>query len=383
MSPRWTRRTDEIDEPDLYPADVEHVTPELRSQRNRAIFGAGLITIGCGLLIERAFNTHLDYFGLAVGLGLLAGWAQVRRYAMFVAGALFAGSGAGSLLTSALHVPFESTLSCMLIAAAFFAIWVRYPFKSRWALVPAGIFSFLAVGSFGVSLIGLVPSSILGVLLPGLLVIGGGVLLLRNALPRRLVRGALVTIAVVFVASAASGVGKWDGGPHPLDRRGRMFGPAAFASIPPLPGSTDPLEIRTTSGNVTFGIAEELSISGMRAGGSHDVHVMVPEDFDREVHVSTISGDVDGALSGSRLVVTSVSGKVDVQSLGTGDVLVRTMSGRVEVAREGIEDGDLNLSTLSGDVEVNDHDYDGGFQHEGAGPSVEISTLSGDIDLHD
>ncbi|HEX7166149.1 MAG TPA: hypothetical protein VF230_04115 [Acidimicrobiales bacterium] len=200
-----------IDESDLYPPDVEHLTPEMRQQRLRTIAGVALVGIGCGLILERTLDADLDYFWLCIGIGLVVGWARVPRFAMFAVGAIMTGFAAGDFVASLIHVPFETPINLLLDAVGFVAVYVRYPRQARWALVPAAIFAALTVASIGVELIGFIPGSVTGLLLPLLLIAGGGLLLARHSLPRPLVCGGLAIIAVVFIASAASSLDGWDG----------------------------------------------------------------------------------------------------------------------------------------------------------------------------
>src|SRR5688572_23420950 len=143
-----------MNEPDLYPPDIDVVTPEIRRSRNRAMVGTFFVTIGSGLMLERMFNENLDYFLLAVGFALIAGWLQAPRFVMFAVGAITSGFAVGALFESAVSLPFETTISTLCAAAGFFAVYVRYPQAGKWAVIPAAITACVAVLATGVELIG-------------------------------------------------------------------------------------------------------------------------------------------------------------------------------------------------------------------------------------
>lgn len=202
------------DEPELYPPDVEHVTPEAREQRIQAIVGTTLVVLGLGFILERLVrldgNDNLDFYVLAVGLGLLAGWARVPRYPMYVFGALLTGYGSRSFFESLVDVRFETAIGSLLAAAGFFAIYVRYPRRSWWAIVGAGLFVVGAVLDFGIGIIGWVSASV--DLMPLALVSGGTLLLLRDRLPSWFVKTGLVFAGVVFLLAATTNIGDGDSG---------------------------------------------------------------------------------------------------------------------------------------------------------------------------
>src|SRR5688500_13967804 len=206
----------DVDEQDLYPPDADdtELTAEAKNHRMRAAVGATLLTWGMSLIIQRALGVDLDTFVLGLGIGALAGWSQLRRYNWFVVGSIAAGLGAAEVTGAIVGGAFGSAVGSLLVAAGFAAIYVRYPRRSMWALVPAAIMALIAAGAFGVGLIGLLPAVLGKFLLPLLLVSGGGLLLFRHSLPPKTVKVGLAALAVTFVLVGANAVPEIDQNPQ-------------------------------------------------------------------------------------------------------------------------------------------------------------------------
>jgi hypothetical protein len=170
-------------EHDLYPPDEEH-TPALRHARNRAAVGTALVVWGTALLVQQVLAVSFPAVALAAGAGALAGWARLRRYGWFVAGAVLTAAGSGEVVRAFLHHSAGRSLSALLLAGAFLAVYVRYPTRSSWALVPAALFGLIAAAAAGVAVLGLVPAVAGAGAFPLLLVIAGTVLLVRQAARR-------------------------------------------------------------------------------------------------------------------------------------------------------------------------------------------------------
>ncbi|HUP84032.1 MAG TPA: hypothetical protein VM143_00060 [Acidimicrobiales bacterium] len=401
----------DLHESDLYPPDAEdhEVTDEAKEHRKRAAVGGALLVWGMSLLVQRALRVNLDTFLLGIGVGALAGWSQVRRYSWFVVGAICAGIGAADVSETFLGGAFSATVSSLLIALGFAAIYVRYPRRSMWALVPAGIMSLIGAGAFGVGLIGLLPGMLGRFLLPLLLVGGGALLLFRHSLPPKTVKIGLAAVVATFVLVGANTV-------PDVDHRSLAFDGPPVLSSPPEPPST-PFVIRPGqtlvldgggSGDVELRRSPDalghLSVEdGRRPAapvglGRDGVHVTVAERRGDDyivslppgvgVEIERGSGSVKGELAGITGEITTDSGDVDLELHDGG--------------REGIDDdGPLDVETDSGDVRIasdvsldldlrsdhgvvlNEVDQDGVFRSPSGtrGIEVEVDSDTGTVDV--
>jgi hypothetical protein len=355
----------DLDEHDLYPPDAEdaELTADAKSHRMRAAVGATLLTWGMSLIIQRALRVDVDTFVLGLGIGALAGWSQVRRYHWFVVGSVAAGLGMAEVMGAVLGGAFGSAVASLLVAAGFAAIYVRYPRRSMWALVPAAIMALIAAGSFGVGLIGLLPAVLGKFLLPLLLVSGGGLLLFRHSLPPKTVKIGLASLAGMFVLIGANSVPDIDHDPQ------LEFGPNPLAGGPPA--LSQPLDLQAGdtlvmrndgSGNIEFrtgparievegdeppGIVNVEPESGGRVvvgtsrmfGSDEGVDYIVTLPEGVEVDIERGSGDISGTLR-------NVSGHI---TTGSGDVELQVVEG----GSEGVaDDGPLDIDTRSGDVMI-------------------------------
>lgn len=331
-------------DPDLYPPDSTDRSPEARSARNRAFLGVFLVTWGSGLLAERALHTHLDTFGLAVGLGLLAAWNQWRRYGWFVAGAIVTGSGVGSFLSSLIgHGALGSAIAAFGTAAGFFAVFVRYPTRSTWSLIPAGIFGVIGVGALGLGLAGLIGHHVAGFLLPGLVISAGVLLVFKGSMPRKTRRILLLCLAGLFLLVASSS-GFGNGFP------GAGFGSFQQTVNVPLP--------QLAEGHQTLVLRD----------GTGDVHVTTG---DTQTPMATIVLETWGprnrrpnfqaVTEGSRVVLESVRGRDDFWGMHSVDYTI------VVPPKTS-----LDIRTTTGDVSVD----------ATANPTIDVHTASGDIDIN-
>lgn len=387
-------------EPDLYPPDIEVITPAARDARNRAMIGTFLVTMGIGLMLERTFSNDLDTFWLAVGLSLIVGWTRAPRFLMFAVGSIMTGFGAASFVESMFSIPFDETIANLIIAAGFGAVYVRYPHRARWALVPAGVCVLIAVAAAGIAFIGLIPSAITTLMLPLLLVAGGVLLLTRNALPPRIVRIGLVAIAITFVASVMSTAGDWDGPRPHVGFPGPLSLSEFTTAVPDLNGRT--LSVETGSGAIEV-ITGDSSIVEVTARARHlrGPGISVDTRDDDEVKVSVDRDDVSWVVrapEGTDLKLVTESGLVKATVDG-GDVAIETESGPVIATLRGLE-GTLDASTDSGPLQLNarskaltiDADSDSGpvvvdgtpyadhsYENENGGPTVKLDTDSGPI----
>jgi hypothetical protein len=402
----------DLDEQDLYPPDAEELTPEGRQHRNRVAIGTLLVVWGTSLLVQRALGVDLDTFFLGVGLAAVAGWTQHRRYLWFVVGAVGTGLGLASLVSGP-HVPFSGTFANLFLAAGFAAVYVRYPRRSVWALPIAAICALVAVGSFGVSLIGLVPSWLGRLLLPLLLIGGGSLLLVRHSLPPKVVKLGLAGLALTFVLVGATSVPDLDHRPNPLPLMPPTTG--VGYTFDAAPGQT--VVVRSESGDVRFrrstdGVGRVESSGRVRRGGpapfrtdgdqiviggghsmfgssgSTDYVVWLPDGV--AVDVDTSSGDVTGELAAGDTEIHTESGDVDVRIVGGGDegtdddgpYDIETESGSVTISSDRPLELDLSAD---GRVAVNgeDHDRDEGYRspRDVTGIEVDVDTESGDIDV--
>ena len=410
----------DLDEQDLYPPDAEdtELTAEAKNHRLRAAVGATLLTWGMSLVIELTLGLDLDTFVLGIGIGALAGWSQLRRYNWFAVGSIATGLGAAEVTGAVIGGAFGSTVASLLVAAGFAAIYVRYPRRSMWALVPAAIMALIAAGAFGVGLIGLLPAMLGRFLLPLLLVSGGALLLFRHSLPPKTVKVGLAALAVTFVLVGTTSVPEIDPAVdlHLADGRGDPN--EETMSLPALEGRT--LVFVGDSGDVSFepsedGVAEVVTQQGRfgptrsvvdiddrdddrvvvtsqgRGGpgpGGHetDLVVRLPEGVD--VEVERRSGSIGGTIIGGKSTLVTESGAIRVRIEEGGDEgfdddgphELRSESGAVRVESEVPLVLDVMTDTGAirvGEQNIDDDDYE---SPPGArGIEVEVDTCSGAI----
>ncbi len=406
----------DIDGLDLYPPDADDldVTDDERQSRMRAVVGSTLLVWGTSMLVQIALGIDIDTFALGLGVGALAGWTQVRRYTWFVVGSILTGLGAAEVSEAVTNGAFGASVRSLLIAAGFAAIYVRYPRRSKWALVPAGIMALLAAAAFGAGLIGLLPALLGRFLLPLLLVSGGALLLFRNSFSPKTVKVGLAALATAFVLVGVTSVP--DGDRVDLEERAVEISPPLPVEdaipLPSLDGRT--LVLDGTTGSVEFrtsGTAriEEVGARPFRSPlvvdedgddvrvgftdvgpgrqDEPDVVVFLPEGV--EVDVRRESGDITGTLSGARGSIRTESGSIDLEledggregRADDGPYEFDTDSGSITLDSDLV--ADLDLETDSGAVEVNEVSYDERYRSDdelrGVGIEVDADSDSGDI----
>jgi hypothetical protein len=398
-------------EADLYPPDVDVVTKDMKQARDRAAIGTFLVTLGTGLMLERALDNELDFFWLAIGLALIAAWTQAPRFLAFAIGAGITGSAVGGFFESLVSTPFESTISFLCAAAGFFAIYARYPYRAKWALIPAGVLAALAVASTGVELIGFIPAALTSMMLPLLLIAGGALLLFRNSVPKRVVKVGLVVIAIAFLGSAASTIDKWESN-DPFDFEFHGLGVHEYTEpLPDLDGRQ--LIVETESGSVELvttadisnGVATARSRLGgprgrldidegddtvrvslrgndgrpFRSNGDATASWVLAIPADTFVRVSSEHGLVKGVINGGAVDVNTTNGAVQlVVGEMTDKVDVTSVNGGVQI--NGLATLGLDLHSENGLVLVDGiRDEDGDFEQTNDGPDVTVSTTNGAI----
>lgn len=407
----------DIDGLDLYPPDADDldVTADERQSRMRAVVGGALLVWGMSLLIQIALGVDIDTFVLGLGVGALAGWTVVRRYTWFAAGSVLTSIGLAEVSQAVTTGAFGASVRSLLIAAGFAAIYVRYPKRSKWALVPAAILALLATAAFGAGLIGLLPALLGRFLLPLLVVSGGALLLFRNSLPPKSVKVGLAALATMFVLVGVTSVP--DGDRVGAKRRAREISPPppgdSAIEVPALEGRTLVLEGRT--GNVEFRTSQtatvekigengrsmpgglivsekgdevRVSFAGSNRSGDSpefDLVVSLPEGV--EVDVRRESGSITGTLAGSKGSIRTESGSIDLElEDGGGEGLADdgpyefdTDSGSITI-ESGLA-AQLDLETDSGTVEVNRTSYDERYSSndDALGIEIDADSDSGDI----
>lgn len=405
----------DVDEQGLYPPDAGALRPDERRHRNRVAIGTALVVWGTSLLVQRALGVDLDTFLLGLGLAAVAAWTQHRRYGWFVIGAIGTGAGLAALVNGP-HVPFAGTLSNLCIAAGFAAIYVRYPRRSKWALAVAALFAILAVGSFGIALVGLVPAVLGRFLLPLLLIGGGSLLLLRHSLPPRVVKVGLAGLALTFVLVGATSVADTGDRPNPIVLSPPTTG--ASTSFAVAPGLT--VVVRSASGSVRLRRSTDagrgrVAVSGrvgrsgrfgaplvvepdrnrlLIGGGNGAVEGNGAIDYDlwlpdgAAVDIETSSGDVTGVVAAGAAEINTESGDIDLRiENGSGEGFdddgpydVETESGSVSIDSDAPLDLDLSSKSK---VTVNQGEWPDGFRSPrgASGIRVEVDTESGPVDV--
>lgn len=408
----------DIDGLDLYPPDADDidVTDDERQSRLRAVAGTALLVWGTSLLVQLALGIDVDTFALGLGAGALAGWVQVRRYKWFVVGSILVGLGAAEVAEAVTHGAFGASVRSLLIATGFAAIYVRYPRRSRWALIPAGVMALLAAAAFGAGLIGLLPVLLGRALLPLLLVSGGALLLFRNSLPPKTVKIGLAALATIFVLVGVTSVP--DAERINIKGRGLAISPpgsplGAMRDLPPLKGRT--LVLDGGGGNIEFRTSEmarieEIGNGGFRLGrpltieedgddvrvavaglgrsskrNESDLVVFLPEGV--ELDVRRESGSITGTLVGAKGSFRTKSGSVDLKledggregRADDGPYEFDTDSGSITIESDLL--AELDLKTDTGSVDVNGTSHDGRYSSDDdvRGVGIDADSDTGDI----
>lgn len=139
-------------------------------------------------------------------------------------------------------------------------------------------------------------------------------------------------------------------------------------------GDGSDLVIRLPSASrVSFkGVSTDVSIEGVTGGAgigtvSGDIEV---EDVGGQLLVNSVSGDVEVYGTEGRASVSTISGDIDIES-GMRELQVETVSGDVEVELDEIEQ--LNGRSVSGSLELS-----GRLLEDGR---IDLGSVSGDIRL--
>lgn len=399
--------SDHNDLDDLYPPDAEHVTKADKERAFRSAIGAALIVWGTGFIFHRAVGLDPNTFWLGLGAGALASWGQVRRYGWFVAGALMTAIGVGDFFDMFLNGAYESSLSCLLIAAGFLAIYARYPHRSTWAAVPGVIFAVIAAAIFGAGLIGTVAGALGGLLLPGLVVATGVLLLNRNRLPQPIGKIGVIACVVAFAVVGMSSLGRSN--PKVFIREvvanGESESWVPGDKLPATDGRTVMLQLESSADvNIEpgerFAIARSDSDNRYTVTASADQPILLVEDKDERgdddydvtvprgtnLVVMVTSGGINAETDGGSVKLVSTSGDIDLKVLGHGtdptQALYSVTATRGSVDVESDVPLTLDITCTRGDLNVPGEDPDG-CRHstEGTAPRLRVVTTSGDISV--
>lgn len=126
------------------------------------------------------------------------------------------------------------------------------------------------------------------------------------------------------------------------------------------------VEAHSVSGDIDAGrlsgdLVEMRTVSG-------DIEVDATAN---RLNLNTVSGDIDFAGTASRVSVETVSGEIDLTGV-SGEIDASTVSGDVTLRGDAISNGEFEA--VSGDVEI-----EAGVE---AGGRLNVSSMSGDIDVY-
>ncbi len=166
-------------------------TPRGRDADSRLVLGIIILLIGVGLLAERVFHGLAEGgVVLLVGIVFLVLWLLRGRYAQLVLGCLLTAAGAGGLIAHSLDTGHAGSIS---LGCGFIAIYLLDLVRTR--------------------------SAHWWPLLPGAVLVAGGVLAETSVLRQYFWPAALVIVGVAILG------GEWrrrgPGGGHPGSWRGR------------------------------------------------------------------------------------------------------------------------------------------------------------------
>jgi hypothetical protein len=280
------------------------------------------------------------------------------------------------------------------------AVFVRYPSRSRWALVPAAVMGVVGAGALGVGLIGLVPSMVGNFLLPLLLIVGGGLLVFRRSVPRKALRCGLAVVLGTFVLVGMSNIGEinnpgFDWGRQevgvvlPPSVEGKTLiikagngnvtvheGPARVIAFVKHRRHTESLQAATTSvDKVTVDLGH---LDGYK---SADYEAWVPAGTNMQVTAN--NGDIEAFLSTGAVSLTSDNGDIGLHVLPSevdGDFDVLARNGDVTVRSS--QRLSIDVASHNGDIAVNGRDYTNIFTNSLEGASqLNVVSDSGDVDI--
>jgi len=128
-------------------------------------------------------------------------------------------------------------------------------------------------------------------------------------------------------------------------------------------------------------VFDSISLSGVT--GSIDISGLL---LANNIQLSTVSGSINvqsigcDATGTNRLEVSSVSGNVTIDDARVNRVLLSQVSGSTDIALAELEDFDFNVSSVSGSVMMNEQSLGNGPSSFGEGRhQADISTVSGSI----
>lgn len=161
----------------------------------RYIFGAILVVLGTGILVEQVTGVDLSFIPLLIGVGLLVAWSQSRRSGLLIAGCVVTGVGAGHVFGDMVIPELAQSVELLSIAGGFASIHLLSRRKPSWPLAVAGILTVIATAQLA-DLSRVISPSIARVGLPVVIVIGGIVLLIKDRMSRQ---ASFVAIAVLII----------------------------------------------------------------------------------------------------------------------------------------------------------------------------------------
>ncbi|MEW8956651.1 DUF4097 family beta strand repeat-containing protein [Clostridium sp.] len=140
--------------------------------------------------------------------------------------------------------------------------------------------------------------------------------------------------------------------------------------------SNNDMELNVNSSNGEV-IIKEISNNGMHNNGMHmnfsDVKLLlyIPKDYSKAIDISTVSGDMDLSqvdLNTTDMNLNSISGDIEANNINTKNIGITSKSGSVDINK--LISSSLKSSQISGEININ--------YFEGA---MEVETTSGDIEI--
>ena len=135
--------------------------------------------------------------------------------------------------------------------------------------------------------------------------------------------------------------------------------------------SNNDMELNVNSSNGEV-IIKEISNNGMHMNFS-DVKLLlyIPKDYSKAIDISTVSGDMDLSqvdLNTTDMNLNSISGDIEANNINTKNIGITSKSGSVNINK--LISSSLKSSQISGEININ--------YFEGA---MEVETTSGDIEI--
>ncbi len=172
--------------------------------------------------------------------------------------------------------------------------------------------------------------------------------------------------------------------------------------------SAEEIDLQSASGDCTVSVPAGKSISGDGTdSASAPCRRIKAVSISGEIEIdggfgtaefTTTSGDIDFRGTAGALTATTVSGDISVDAL-TGRATANTVSGDIEMTLSGVNAAEVDLHTVSGDVELHvpdadkgvalqvktrsgDVSYSGLTLSDGAPLLARVQTVSGDVEIH-